>query len=233
MNKSIQKTIKIWLLSALYFFVLSFVITILFLPGVERIVSPGDIGPGLLLVILAAAVCYTATAIFLGSVPGMVFPGASKRTIGEGFKTMPRLLAVLGIFIAIFAVISGFVSLFVFQAVYSGTPNPAATSVVNTCIAIIIILSLPLYIRAFSGHAGGEKGFRKLLSGAVRMGGLLYIKFLAIGVVCFGLSYLIRVLTGTLPIPASILIGSLLTALVLGAALLVSWRILGRKGAGK
>ena len=217
-----MKHVVVWLFTVLYFFVLSASLTYLFIPGILRVSGAGDISAGILLIVGAAIVWYAATAFFLTVLPPRVFTGLRGIAFSENIRCLPKLIGVLAIFGVAFAVLSRLIILIIWNAVFHGDISLAAGTV-NICMIVLALASLPFYTRAFAGYAGGDRRFGTLLSGSIRIGGLLYLKYLGMGVAAFVLAYFVRYLTPRDTAPSGI--GALvLTALVLGAALLLAWK---------
>jgi len=184
------KHLVVWLISVIYFFVLSISLTYLFVPGIISLVF-GVYGIGILLIVITALIWYAATAYFLSIAPPRVFTASSGGTFTENLRGLPKLIGVLAIFGVIFVVLSGIITSIVSGAVFPGDSSSAA-SLINICVIIFAVISLPFYMRAFAGYAGGDRGFGPLLFGSVRMGGLLYLKYLGIGTAVFVLAFFVR-----------------------------------------
>jgi len=196
MEKPNNNPVQILLRNTAYFLVLALAVTYLALSG------------SIALIAIAVALCYFATALYLKRAGKIV-------DLAESVKKLPKLLAVLGIFIAVFAAVSGLISIIVFNIVK--TPSPVA--LVNLLIAIFAILTLPFLIAAFTEYAGGERYIGPLFKKSIRMDAFLYFRYLGIGAVSFIISGLIRYF---IPI---VIIDLILSAFVLGAALLLAFRI--------
>ena len=232
MDTSVKRTIVTFLYSFGYFLILSIAITFLFLPGYEHAIGSGAIFPGIIFIVLAVLLCYFVTVFFLKYTPPNIFPGTVSRTLTGSINKLSGLVLVLVVFAAAFAILAGLVTLLIYRVFFSGVIGPALNAI-NISIVIIVILSLPFFISAFSLYASGESAVKPLFTGSVHMGGLLYIKYLAIGAIAFGLAYFIHVLAGGLPGIPGVIVTQILTSLVLGAALIVSWRIYSKRRAGK
>ena len=206
-----------------FFLVLSLTISYLMLPGFLIISDPALIA--ILKIVCGAAICFAATGIFLARAPAAFFPDVGAGSFKDTYRTLPKLILILGIFAGVFAVISGLVSVLVFYVFSVGIPEPDRRFPVMICIYIVILASIPFFIRAFTGFAAGDRCFKSLLKSSVRMGGPLYLKILIIGLIAVFLSFLIRLLPITAPEPAGDIITLALTSVVLGAATAASWII--------
>lgn len=235
-----MKYLGVWLISVLYFFALSASLTYLFIPGVLRVSGIGNTVIGILLIVVTVLVWYVSTSYLFKILPPRVSPELNGSTFAENMRGLPKLIGVLVIFGAVFVVLSGLISLLLPRAVFPGN-QPLAADLINICVTILAVISLPFYMRTFAGYAGGDRGFLPLLSGNVRLGWLLYLKYLGIGAAAFAIAYLVRYLTygaaasaGAMSIPmggvimhdnAGTLMALVLTSLVLGAALLLAWKV--------
>lgn len=83
---------------------------------------------------------------------------------------------------------------------------------------------LPFYARAICGFISGESVFRALLIGSIKMGRLLYLKFLALSAVVYALSYLVRLLPYVSETAALYLILTALIFIFLVPVMLIIYR---------
>lgn len=210
----------------------------LFLPGLRFARAPGggDAAPWVLLAALACAVCYVSTAVFLHSVQGGAFGGIGgtgptpfpRRTVAGILRALPKLACALAVFAAVFACISGALSMLIYHVFAAGLPAPERKTPILAAVIAILVLSLPFWAQAFSrfasGDGAGESASRFLREGA-RIGRLAYLRFLAIGAAAFGLALAIRFLCGFLAQPAGEVASPLLTAAVFGAAIPLSFAV--------
>ena len=218
---------RIIVLSVLYFLALMLSLGFLFLPGLSTIYNGSFSGASQ--VILTVLIWYLSSALYFKSVPRQFFVSVRKTSFSKSFKELPSLIGVMAVFVCAFAVISGLISTLVFYVLASGQEEPARRLPVTAAVLLITLLSAPFFIRAFAGFASGDKDFLTLLAGSVRMGGLLYVKYLALGVVSFALSYLIRLLPFSGSGAAGTAVTLILTSIVFGVLVYVSWRIYEKK----
>jgi len=219
---------RIWFVSSAYAFAASLAISYLFLPGITAI-SSGGVTFGVVFICLSVAVCYFATAVFFIAAPGSVFPGLTRRTLPERFAALPKLAAVLGIFTLGFAVLSGLLSLLVFYVLAADIQEMGRWTPVTVVVLAVLLLSLPFFARAFAGFAAGDDSLGSLFKESLRMGAPLYLKYLVLSAIAFGLAFLIRILLAGTGDPVGTLAMFILTALVFGAAIPVSWQIFRRE----
>ena len=223
-----MKDFTTWLYGSAYFLVLSILTTYVFLTGLGYIQGAGNTGVGVLLIALAVAGGYVATAYFLKEAPPRFFGGASSRTFSHSVRALPCLIGVFAVYAACFAALSGIASLIAFQAISPSDPETASgwASIFVICLAL---LTLPFIIFSFAGFANGEKGFAALLKGSLHMGCPMYLKYLAAGAASLGLAYLIRLFAGGAIEPIGTIATLVLSSIVLGAALLLAWRLFAGK----
>ena len=221
--------VRLWLLSAAYVFVFSLALSYLFFPGITT-ASAGSVPIGIVFICLSIAVCYAATAIYLYLAPKQIFFGLPHQMFSETFTGLPKLIAVLGIFTLGFAVISGLVSVLVFYVLAAGSPEASRQTPVLFGVVIVLLVSLPFFARAFAGYAASEAGFKRLFTGSLRMGAALYLRYLVLSAIVFGLALMLRVFIPASAGPAASLITLVLTSLAFGAAIPVSWVIFQNDG---
>gem|GEM_PF-2727545 len=216
--------VRLWLLSTAYVLVFSLALSYLFFPGVMS-VSAGNVPVGIVFICLSTFVCYFSTAIYLAFFPKQVLTGLCERTFSESFTSLPKLIAVLGIFALGFAVLSGLVSVLVFYVLAAGLSEAERQTPVLAGVVIVLLLSLPFFARAFSGFAAGEMDFKRLFTGSLRVGAALYLRYLVLSAIVFGLALMLRVFIPASAGPAASLLTLILTSLVFGAAIPASWII--------
>jgi len=232
-GRPLSETIKLGSKSTGFFLVFSFCLSYLILPLFSS--AAAAIPPVIIAAIIGIIACYIASGIFLNKAPAPFFPDAGV-TLKETFRTLPKLVLILGIFTGVFSAISGLVSVLVFYAITAGIPEPSRRFPVMVCVYVIILLSLPLFIRAVSGFASGDRGFRSLLKSSLRMGAPLYMKFLLIGTAAIILSFLIRLTPLAALGTAGTVITLILTSIILGILTAAAWNIFKRdieRSAGK
>jgi hypothetical protein len=213
----------LWVKSTIYFFLLSVAVTFMFMPGLDFAVAHEPVPTGVLLIILAFAVCYVLTAFFLKVAPGEIFANAPRRTFAELLRSLPKLIGILVIFALAFAVISGLLALLLYYVIFAGLSPIERKTPIFIATAILVVLSSPFFARSFAIFASGESRFRPIFANSLRMGGRLYIKYLLLGTVSFGLALLIRLVLSELPEPFGLILMLALTSLVFGVAIPLSW----------
>ena len=224
----------VWLASFSFFLVLSLSVAYILIKGMQSISGYGSTGAGILFVCLAIAICYVATAFYLKAAPPKIFNGTASRTLSDVFRDLPKLLGVFFIFIVIFSVISGLLSVLIFYGLASGIPEETRRTPINICVIIIAILSIPFFTQAFAEFASGENNFKTLLKNSFRIGLLRYAKYLGTGAIAFGLAMLIRMLFFQIGAePLSTLLSLIITSAVLGIAVPITWILHEDKGVAK
>jgi len=161
----------------------------------------------------------------LGIISSAFFPDIKTETIKETYRALPKLILALGIFTGIFAVLSGLVSVLVFYVFTAGIPEPDRRFPVMVCVYVIILVSLPFFIRAAAGFAAGDRGFNSLFKPSFRMGASLYFKFLLIGLIAFIISFLIRLTPLNKFGTVGDIIVLILTSVILGVLAALAWNI--------
>ncbi|MCL2111644.1 MAG: hypothetical protein FWH32_05290 [Clostridiales bacterium] len=223
----------LWLRCAGYALVLAFVLAFLFLPGVRFLFDNGNTGLGISLVCVSCFAYYVATTYFLKSVPHRYIKTASQHTFAESFRTLPALMGVFGIFAVAFAVLTGIIAVVVYIVASSSGLAASWEAVFVACEIVLAILTLPFFMRAFAGFAGGEKDRRRLLSASIHIGGLPYVKHLVLGAATIGILELIWLLTEGMSAPMGMFVLCILAAALGGAAILLVWRIHSVKRRGR
>jgi hypothetical protein len=222
-GKPLSIIVSLGFLSAVFFLVFSLSINFLILPGLSP--AAGTIPLWIISVAAGLIVCYIAAGIFLNKAPAVLFADPEAKKLSETFRDLPKLVLTLGIFTFAFAVISGLVSVLVFYVFAAGSPEPDRRFPVMISVYIIIILSLPFFIKAFTGFAAGDTSFGSLLKSSIGMGAPLYLKFLVIGAVAFFLSFLIRFTPIDTLGAAGDIIVFVLTSIVLGMGTAAAWTV--------
>ncbi len=133
-----------------------------------------------------------------------------------------RLTCVLLLYAIGFSVLCGLLSVLIYYVILAGLPESDRRMPVLVMIAVVLVLSLPFYARAICGFISGGHSFKQLLTGSLKMGRPLYLKYLVLCAAVYGLSWLIRLL----PVTADLAVLQLiLTAVVIILSLPLAYRI--------